>query len=142
MNYEDKKIVGIIASNVEPSVALNVIGHLSVAIGKYSDKEIMGQPIITDKTGVNHLGISKFPFIITKVKAGKLKNAIDMAKCNPNLLVADYPKDMLETRTDDELIESISGKENDKLQYLGAVIYGDTKDVNEITGKFQLWRID
>ena len=142
MNYEDKKIVGIIASNVEPSVALNVIGHLSVAIGKYSDKEIMGQPIITDKTGVKHLGISKFPFIITKVKAGKLKNAIDMAKCNPNLLVADYPKDMLETRTDDELIESISGKENDKLEYLGAVIYGDTKDVNEITGKFQLWRID
>ena len=142
MKYEDKKIVGIIASNVEPSVALNVIGHLSVAIGKYSDKEIMGQPIITDKTGVKHLGISKFPFIITKVKAGKLKNAIDMAKRNSNLLVADYPKDMLETRTDDELIESISGKENDKLEYLGAVIYGDTKDVNEITGKFQLWRID
>ena len=142
MNYEDKKIVGIIASNVEPSVALNVIGHLSVAIGKYSDKEIMGQPIITDKTGVNHLGISKFPFIITKVKAGKLKNAIDMAKCNPNLLVADYPKDMLETRTDDELVESINGKENDKLEYLGAVIYGDTKDVNDITGKFQLWRLE
>ena len=142
MNYEDKKIVGIIASNVEPSVALNVIGHLSVAIGKYLDKEIMGQPIITDKTGINHLGISKFPFIITKVKAGKLKNAIDMAKRNSNLLVADYPKDMLETRTDDELIESISGKENDKLEYLGAVIYGDTKDVNEITGKFQLWRLD
>ena len=142
MNYEDKKIVVIIASNVEPSVALNVIGHLSVAIGKYSDKEIMGQPIITDKTGINHLGISKFPFIITKVKAGKLKNAIDMAKCNPNLLVADYPKDMLETRTDDELVESISGKENDKLEYLGAVIYGDTKDVNDITGKFQLWRLE
>ena len=142
MNYEDKKIVGIIASNVEPSVALNVIGHLSVAIGKYSDEEIMGQPIITDKTGINHLGISKFPFIITKVKAGKLKNTIDMAKCNPNLLVADYPKDMLETRTDDELVESINGKENDKLEYLGAVIYGDTKDVNEITGKFQLWRLE
>ena len=142
MNYEDKKIVGIIASIVEPSVALNVIGHLSVAIGKYSDEEIMGQPIITDKTGINHLGISKFPFIITKVKAGKLKNAIDMAKCNPNLLVADYPKDMLETRTDDELVESINGKENDKLEYLGAVIYGDTKDVNDITGKFQLWRLE
>ena len=34
MNYEDKKIVGIIVSNVEPSVALNVIGHLAVSIGK------------------------------------------------------------------------------------------------------------
>ena len=142
MNYEDKKIVGIIASNVEPSVALNVIGHLSVSIGKYSDSEIMGQTTITDKSGVNHLGISKFPFIITKVKAGKLKSTIELAKSNPNLLVADYPKDMLDTRTDEELVASINGKENDKLEYLGAVIYGNAKDVNEITGKFQLWRLD
>lgn len=142
MNYEDKKIVGIIASNVEPAVALNVIGHLAISIGKYSGSEIMGQPTIIDKSGVKHLGISKFPFIITKVKAGKLKTTIDIAKNNPNLLVADYPKDMLDTRTDEELVASINSKENENLEYMGAVIYGNTKDVDEITGKFQLWRID
>lgn len=142
MNYEDKKIVGIIASNVEPSVALNVIGHLAISIGKYSKDEIMGKPIITDKSGIEHLGISQFPFIITKVKSGKLKNAIELAKQNPNLLVADYPREMLDTRTDEELVSAISSKENDKLEYLGAVIYGNTKDVNEITGKYQLWRLE
>lgn len=142
MNYEDKKIVGIIASNVEPAVALNVIGHLAISIGKYSNEEIMGKQIITDKSGITHLGISQFPFIVTKVKAGKLRTTIETAKNNPNLLVADYPRDMLETRTDDELVESISSKENEKLEYLGAIIYGDTKEVNEITGKFQLWRLD
>ncbi len=142
MNYEDKKIVGIITTNVDASIALNVIGHLSIAIGKYSEKDIMGKPIITDKSGVNHTGISRFPFIITKVKPGKLRNAIEKAKSNPNLLVADYPKDMLDTRTDEELVEQVSSKENDKLEYLGAVIYGDTKEVNEITGKFQLWKMD
>jgi len=142
MNYEDKKIVGIIATNVEAKVALNVIGHLSIAIGKYADENIMGQSTITDKSGVNHMGISRFPLIVTKVKAGKLKSAIDKAKNNPNLMVADYPKDMLITRTDEELVESISSKENDTLEYLGAIIYGNTKDVNEITGKFQLWNID
>lgn len=142
MNYEDKKIVGIIATNVDAPVALNVIGHLSIAIGKYSEKDIMGKPVITDKSGINHMGISKFPFIITKVKPGKLKTAIKKAKNNPNLLVADYPKDMLETRTDEELVAQISTKETDKLEYLGAIIYGNTKDVNEITGKFQLWKID
>lgn len=142
MNYEDKKIVGIVASNVEPAVALNVIGHLAISIGKYSDAEIMGKKIIVDKSGIEHLGISQFPFIITKVKSGKLRTAIEMAKNNPNLLVADYPKDMLDTRTDDELVDSISSKENEKLEYLGAVIYGNTADVNEITGKFQLWRLD
>ena len=142
MNYEDKKIVGIIATNVDASIALNVIGHLAIAIGKYSDSEIMGKPIITDKSNINHLGISQFQFIVTKVKAGKLRTAIDKAKANPNLLVADYPKDMLDTRTDDELVASISNKENEQLEYLGAIIYGNTDDVNEITGKFQLWKID
>lgn len=142
MNYEDKKIVGIIASNVEPAVALNVIGHLAISIGKYSEDEIMGKQTIVDKSGIKHLGISKFPFIITKVKSGKLKNAIENAKRNPNILVADYPKDMLVTKTDEELVESISLKENDKLEYFGAVLYGNTKDIDEITGKFQLWRID
>lgn len=142
MNYEDKKIVGIIATNVDAPVALNVIGHLAIAIGKYSDNEIMGKQVITDKSNIDHLGISRFPFIITKVRAGKLRAAIDKAKENPNLLVADYPKDMLETKTDEELVASINNKENEQLEYLGAIIYGNTADVNEITGKFQLWKID
>lgn len=142
MNYEDKKIVGIIASNVEPAVALNVIGHLAISIGKYSDDEIMGKQILTDKSGINYLGISKFPFIITKVKSGKLRTAIESAKTNPNLLVADYPKEMLDTRKDEELVEAISKKDNENIEYLGAIIYGNTKDVDEITGRFQLWRIN
>ena len=142
MNYEDKKIVGIIATNVDPTIALNVIGHLAIAIGKYSNAEIMGKPIITDKSGINHVGISQFPFIVTKVKPSKLRSAIDKAKENPNLLVADYPKDMLETRTDNDLVRAIESKENSKLEYLGAIIYGNTDDVNEITGKFQLWKLD
>jgi len=142
MNYEDKKIVGIIATNVDPTIALNVIGHLAIAIGKYSNSEIMGKPIITDKSGINHVGISQFPFIVTKVKTTKLKSAIDKAKENPNLLIVDYPKDMLETRTDNDLVKSIESKENNELEYLGAIIYGNTDDVNEITGKFQLWKLD
>lgn len=142
MNYEDKKIVGIIATNVDVPTAFNVIGHLAISIGKYSGIEIMGKPIIIDKSNVNHLGISKFPFIITKVKPGKLRNAIDRAKENPNLLVADYPRDMLETRTDEELNESISCKDNSELEYLGAIIYGNSNEVNEITGKFQLWKME
>lgn len=141
MNYEDKKIVGIIASNVDAATALNVIGHLAISIGKYSNDEIMGQKVITDRSGVSHLGISKFPFIVTKVKASKLKNAIDIARANPKLLVADYPKDMLDTRTDDELVASIAAKDEADLEYLGAIIYGDTEDVNAITGKYQLWRL-
>ena len=96
MNYEDKKIVAIIATNVDPKIAMNVIGHLAISIGKYSDNDIMGKKELIDNSGISHLGISKFPFIVTKVKASKLKNAINMARKNPNIIVADYPKEMLE----------------------------------------------
>lgn len=142
MNYEDKKIVGILATNVDVSVAFNVIGHLAISIGKYSDAEIMGEKILKDRSEVSHMGISKFPFIITKVKPSTLKKAIERAKGNPNLLVADYPREMLETRTDDELVNSMLKKESDQFEYLGAIIYGNADEVNEITGKFQLWRMD
>ena len=141
MNYEDK-IVGIIATNIDATIALNVVGHLGVAIGKYSEQEIMGERILKDKTGIHHLGISKFPFIVTKVKASKLKVAIEKAKSNPNLLVVDYPKEMLETRTDEELVVALREKEEQELEYFGAIIYGNSKDVDEITGKFQLWKLD
>lgn len=142
MDYNDKKIVGIIASKVEPATALNVIGHLAIAIGKYSDDEIRGKANISDKSGISHMGISRFPFIVTKVKASKLSKVIEVAKANLNLIIADYPREMLETRTDEELVEAIANKENSNLEYLGAIIYGDSKDVDEITGKFQLWNLD
>ena len=142
MNYEDKKIVAIIATNVDPKIAMNVIGHLAISIGKYSDNEIMGKKELIDNSGISHLGISKFPFIVTKVKASKLKNAITMARQNPNIIVADYPKEMLETRTDEELVEAISIKDEEKMEYMGAILYGNTEEVNQITGRFQLWTLE
>ncbi len=141
MSYEEKKMVGILSTHVPPSIALNVIGHLSISIGRYADSEIMGKPTLIDKSGVTHLGISQFPFILTMVKPGKLKQTISLAKSNPNLLVADYPKDMLDTRTDEELAYSLASKTNDDLEYLGAILYGPTMEVDKITGKFQLWNL-
>ena len=141
-DYKEKKIVSIIASNVEPAIALNIMGHLGVSVGAYADKEIMGQANIKDKSGITHVGISKYPFIITKVKMGKLKQTIETAKQNPNILVIDYPREMLTTGHDDELVKAIGEKEEKDMEYLGAVLYGDSNVINELTGKFSLWRID
>ena len=141
-DYSSKKIVGIVATNVDPSLALNIIGHLGVAVGAYADRDIMGKNPILDKSGTKHTGIAKFPFIITKIKSGKLRQAIEAARLNPDILVIDYPREMLDTRHDDELVEAIGAKEEGAFEYLGAVLYGNTADVDAITGRFQLWRVD
>jgi len=138
--YSEKKIVAVLAANLEVGVALNVIGHLAVSIGAYADEDIMGRKVLVDSSGIGHMGISKYPFIITKVKPGRLKRLVDDARKEEHLLLVDYPKQMLTTGHDDELYEEISKVENENIEYLGAVMYGDSKVVSELTGKFTLWK--
>jgi len=140
-DYKEKKIVAIIASNVPPNIMTNVIGHLAVSVGRYIDDDFMGRPILTDKSGIQHRGISKYPFITTKVKQSKLRCAIEIAR-EEGLFVADFPEQMLETGHDDELARAMAEVEEGEFSYLGAIIYGEADKVNNITGKFTLWRID
>ncbi len=138
-NYKEKKIVAVVNDKLEPGVALNVVGHLSISIG-YNANNHMGRSILTDASGVEHLGISRYPFIITKANSNKIRIAIETARDNANILFADYPQQMLDTGHDDELAESLENIKEKDLVYLGAVFYGDTDEVNTITKKFSLYK--
>ena len=139
-DYREKKMVAVLSSKISPDVAINVIGHLSVSVGAYADSELMGRKNLIDSSGISHFGISRYPFIATKVKPAKLRKAIEEARKNPSLQVFDYPIQMLETAHDDELAESLANVTEESLEYLGAIIYGKSSDVDRITGKFTLWK--
>lgn len=142
-NYDEKKIVAVVSSKIVPEVALNVIGHLSVALGAYADSSIMGKKELIDKSGVKHMGISKYPFICTKVKPGKLRKVIEEVRDrHPNVKLHEFTRDMLDTAHDDELCKSIEEKEEEEIEYLGALLYGDSIEIGLLTGKFTLWRIE
>jgi len=138
-DYKAYKVVAVLASNLEAGIAVNVVGHLAVAIGSNIDKKFMGQSPIVDKSGVKHLGILKYPFITTKVKPGKIRRVIEEARAKKSILIADYPKEMLTTGHDDELVAAIGVSEEERLEYMGVILFGEADDVNAITGKFQLW---
>ena len=139
-DYREKKMVAVLSSKISPDVAINVIGHLSVSVGAYADSELMGRKNLIDGSGISHFGISRYPFIATKVKPAKLRKSIEEARKNPALQVFDYPLQMLETAHDDELAESLAKITEETLDYLGAIIYGKSSDVDSITGKFTLWK--
>lgn len=138
-NYKDKKIVAVLASNLEIGIAFNVIGHLAVSIGFNIDKEMMGRKRLEDKSGIKHLGISKYPFITTKIKQSKIRRVVEEVRENPNILMADYMREMLETGHDDELADAINSINEEEMEYLGIILCGNSEDINKITGKFQLW---
>ena len=141
-DYNSKKAVVVLSSTIEPSIALNVTGHLSISLGANIDNnELMGQKEIYDKSGDKHIGISKYPVITTKLKPSKLKAFIQNVKVNyQNIFIADYPLEMLETGHDEELVEALKNINNEDIVYYGAIIYGDTEIINQLTGKFSLWR--
>lgn len=139
-DYKEKKIVAVLASNLDCGVALNVMGHLAIAIGAFADSSLMGKPHHVDGSGVSHRGISKYPVIVTNVKPGRLRRLIEDARQHPSILLIDYPEQMLHTGHDNELTEALASTPEEKINYLGAILYGDGLPVSELTGKFSLWR--
>lgn len=139
-NYRELKTVAVLSSKIPTSIALNVLGHLGLSIGTEARREDFGQHPIIDGSGIPHHGISKYPFIITRVKPSSIRKAIAQARLEPALTLCDYPKEMLETGHDDELVAALGAKQESELEYLGMVVFGPSALVDEITGRFSLWR--
>ena len=78
---------------------------------------------------------------ITKVgKESKIREAIELAKQNENILVVDYPKQVLDTWHDDELANSLKCTKEGDLEYLGAIFFGETETLKTLTKKFSLYK--
>lgn len=138
-DYKEKKVVVILDSKLEMGIAFNVISHLALSIG-YHAKNHMGRDCYKDKSGINHAGICKYPIIITKVKSSKLRAAIQLARDNQDIILSDYPQEMLSTGHDNELASSLLNIDEAEIKYYGAIIFGKTRDVDAITGRFTLWK--
>lgn len=138
-SYDEKKTVIALASRLEPGVALNVTGHLCLSLGAYGGEDLMGRKTLLDQSGMEHIGISRYPVVITRVKQGRLRKLLDDCRAEPELLVIDYPQQMLDTGHDDELAEALLQVAEYELQYLGVLVYGDSSKVSELTGQFMLW---
>lgn len=139
-DYSEKKVVAVLASNLEVGIAMNTLGHMAIALGAYADKNLLGRPTLIDASGVKHTGIGKYPVIITKVKPGRLRRFIEEARKEGGLFLIDYPKEMLDTDHDDHLEKSISAKEEQNMEYIGAMVYGAAKTIQSLSGNFTLWK--
>lgn len=138
-DYNEKKFVIVLGSKLEIGEAFNVVGHLCISAGYYAEDH-MGRSELIDGSGGKHKGISKYPVIITKVKPSKIRAYIEKAKLTEGLLVIDYPSNMYITGHDDDLAESLEGTTEENIDYWGFLIFGNRNIVDEITGKFSLWK--
>jgi len=137
--YKDRKIVCVVSEDLETWQAMNVIGHLSIGLGANKDGDLMGRDSLVDASGINHKGIARYGFIIKKGNQASIAEALRASRENKNILTLDFPREMLDTSHDDELSDWISKKKETEFEYLGAIFYGPSGDVNLITKNFPLW---
>ena len=137
--YKDRKIVCIVSDDLETWQAMNVIGHLAVALGANKDENLMGRKILTDASGVDHRGIARYGFIIKKGNPESIREALRESRENKNIISLDFPREMLETSHDDELSDWVSKKQEVDFEYLGVMFYGPSTDINPLTKTFPLW---
>jgi hypothetical protein len=139
-NYRASKIVAVLYKGLQPGVALNIVAHLSTRLGASKATELMGRAELPDASGVIHHGIAKYPIIITRVKESGVRTAIEAARANPAIFVADFPAQMLDTGHDDDLAAAMAAANEKDLRYHGALLYGPSTAIDAITGRFSLWR--
>ena len=120
--------------------AINVAGHLALAIGRRADAQIMGQHPLVDATGIEHMGICKYPVIALRANQRDLRRIVNTAKSRGGVLVADYPREMLDTYTDEELVGAIRAQPESSLEYLGVALLGTTNELKRITSGLPLWK--
>lgn len=139
-DYNAKKTVAVLSANLEPGIAMNVLGHLAISIGAYGDDGLMGRPQLVDASGVTHVGISRYPVIVTKSKPTLLRRLVTEARQESTVLVVDYPEQMLGTGHDDELNAALAEVKETDINYLGAILYGESEVIGKLTRKFSLWK--
>jgi hypothetical protein len=135
-----EKTVVLLSTQLDVTTALNVVGHLSLGLGAACRHRLIRSNSYTDASGERHLGVSAWPFVVLKTRPAKLRSALDQARRSSQLVVADYPREILTTTTDDELAAALAASRDSDLEYLGLIAHGPVDDVDAVFGTFSLVR--
>jgi hypothetical protein len=139
-SYMDQKLAIVLNEGLVAWQALNVAGHLALAIGRRADPDVMGRHPLVDGSGVQHMGICKYPVITLRAATEDIRRIVRAARCHGGLLFADFPREMLDTYTDHDLAAALAATSEPTLEYLGVAILGSTGEVKRLTGAAALWK--
>jgi len=76
--------------------------------------------------------------MIKKADSNKeIVNLIEAAK-GKGIEVYEFTREMIETTDDKKIIETTKSKDFDEIEFLGVLVFGNKKDIEDLTDQFQL----
>ncbi len=134
-----KRMTVVLDKKLESWQLLNTVGHIAAFLGnKMPDKFATGDFFAT-ADGIEYPRNSQYPLIALSATQEELKQLMGTIR-NSGLLYVAYIPEMIEYTDDERLMEKVSKKSDEELEYLGIGIFGDNEKVKELTGGFKLWR--
>lgn len=137
MSEFPNRVVAVLNKKLEPGRALNVLGHLSLAMGGINETEHLHLIDYYDKDENLYPNISKMPFVVLKEKPSKLVTLKNLAAEN-NIQHLVFTDAMI-VGTWQEQIAHSKTKTADELTIYGVLLFGDAEKITELTRKFSLW---
>lgn len=118
---------------------MNTIAHLNASFASRSGKSLLTQDKIETKDGKKiNLNIKHAIMIKEAKKTNEIREVIAKAKAK-DLMVSEFTREMIDTTNDKLLIKNTLEKNFDEVDYLGVLIFGNKKEVEELTRRFKLY---
>lgn len=143
MNLPDensKRFIALLNKKIELGRLMNALGHITAGLAGASGKENeMCFLQYEDKDDTVHPNISHFPFIILKADNGNKIRTVRNECIARNIPFSDFTSTMTIGTSKDQQNTTKNTPEAE-LEYYGIVMFGNTEDLKEFTGKFSLFQ--
>ena len=137
---KSKRFIAILSKKAEIGRLMNALGHMTAGIaGGTARADEMCFLQYEDKDGGPHPNISHFPFIVLKAdNSNKIRKVREEALAR-KILFSDFTTTMT-VGTSREQQDATRNTPEAELEYLGIVLFGQTEELKEFTGKFSLFK--
>ena len=135
-----KKFIAVLNKKVPLGRLLNALGHMTAGLaGCHQGTSELCLLQYQDKDGGIHPNISHFPFIVLKADNSNQIRKVRIEAISRNISFTDFTSTMTLGTSHVQLQATTESLEQD-LDYFGIVLFGETAELREFTGKFSLFQ--
>lgn len=139
-NENSKRFIAVLNKKVETGRLMNALGHMTAGLaGGSTQTPDMCFLQYHDQEGGTHPNISHFPFIVLKADNSNKIRAVRQECIARNIPFSDFTSTMT-VGTSQEQQDATAHSKEAEFEYFGIVMFGDTQELKEFTGKFSLYQ--
>lgn len=135
------KLVVVLAKSLEPGPGLNAAAHMAAALVATADEARRSEMLFLDYTDAdgNIHPVSGLSLVVLRARNSNQIRTARAAAQEKGLLQVDFTASMTGDTYREQMERTLQLPE-EELDYWGLGLFGPVGEVNEVTGKFSLWR--